>query len=31
VRVEDSFYVDENGGLVALTNFRKDLILPLTP
>jgi Xaa-Pro aminopeptidase len=29
VRVEDALYVDGNGSLVTLTDFRKDLILPL--
>ncbi len=29
VRVEDLFIVDENGGLVSLTPFRKDLVIPL--
>lgn len=29
VRVEDSMYVADDGQLVALTDFRKDLVLPL--
>jgi Xaa-Pro aminopeptidase len=29
VRVEDMLYIDENGKLVTLTNFHKDLVLPL--
>ena len=29
VRVEDLFVVDENGALVSLTPFRKDLVIPL--
>jgi Xaa-Pro aminopeptidase len=29
VRVEDSCYIDENGQVVSLTPFRKDLVLPL--
>lgn len=29
VRIEDSFYIDENGALVALTDFHKELVLPL--
>jgi Xaa-Pro aminopeptidase len=29
VRVEDALYVAEDGSLVALTDFRKDLVLPL--
>lgn len=29
VRVEDMLYIDENGRLVTLTDFRKDLVLPL--
>lgn len=29
LRVEDSFVVDENGELVSLTPFRKDLVIPL--
>ena len=29
VRVEDSFIVTESGELKSLTNFRKDLVLPL--
>jgi Xaa-Pro aminopeptidase len=29
VRVEDALYIAEDGSLVALTDFRKDLILPL--
>ena len=29
VRVEDTFYVDEGGNLVSLTDFRKDLVLPV--
>lgn len=29
VRVEDLFIVDENGELVSLTPFRKDLVIPL--
>lgn len=29
VRVEDTLYVDENGQLVSLTPFRKDLVLPI--
>jgi Xaa-Pro aminopeptidase len=29
VRVEDSFIVNENGELVSITPFRKDLVLPL--
>ena len=29
VRVEDLFVVDENGELVSLTPFRKDLVIPL--
>jgi Xaa-Pro aminopeptidase len=30
VRVEDLFYVDESGALVGLTDFHKQLVLPLT-
>ncbi len=29
VRYEDALYVDENGELITLTNFRKDLVLPI--
>ncbi|MCE2471243.1 MAG: aminopeptidase P family protein [Anaerolineae bacterium] len=29
VRVEDLFIIDENGELVSLTPFRKDLVIPL--
>lgn len=29
VRVEDTFIVDEHGDLISLTDFRKDLVLPL--
>ena len=29
VRVEDLFVVDDNGELVSLTTFRKDLVIPL--
>lgn len=29
VRIEDTMYVDENGHLVALTDFHKELVLPL--
>lgn len=29
VRVEDLFVIDENGALVSLTSFRKDLVIPL--
>lgn len=29
VRVEDMFIIDENGELVSLTPFRKDLVIPL--
>ncbi|PJF25472.1 MAG: aminopeptidase P family protein, partial [Phototrophicales bacterium] len=29
VRVEDLFYIDDNGALVSLTDFKHDLILPL--
>lgn len=29
VRVEDTFYIDGDGNLVALTDFRKDLVLPV--
>jgi Xaa-Pro aminopeptidase len=29
VRVEDTFYVAEDGQLISLTDFRKDLVLPL--
>lgn len=29
VRVEDTFYVNENGELISLTDFHKDLVLPL--
>ncbi len=29
VRVEDMFIVNENGELVSLTSFRKDLVIPL--
>lgn len=29
VRVEDSFIIDESGKLVALTDFHKELVLPL--
>jgi len=29
VRVEDTFYVDANGTLISLTDFRKDILLPL--
>ncbi len=29
VRVEDSFYITEEGELFPLTDFRKDLVLPL--
>ncbi len=30
VRVEDLFVIDENGALVSLTSFRKDLVIPLS-
>ncbi|GAB4322132.1 MAG: hypothetical protein Kow00117_11130 [Phototrophicales bacterium] len=29
VRIEDTFYISEDGSLISLTPFRKDLILPL--
>ena len=29
VRVEDLCYVDASGSLISLTDFRKDLVLPL--
>lgn len=29
VRVEDSLYVAEDGSLISITSFRKDLVLPL--
>lgn len=29
VRVEDMVYIDDDGALVTLTDFRKDLVLPL--
>ena len=29
VRIEDTFYVNKKGELVSLTDFRKDLVLPL--
>jgi Xaa-Pro aminopeptidase len=29
VRVEDSFIIDDDGALISLTTFRKDLVLPL--
>ncbi|MDX1990788.1 MAG: M24 family metallopeptidase [bacterium] len=29
VRVEDTFYVSQSGELISLTDFRKDLVLPL--
>ncbi len=29
VRIEDSFSVGENGALVPLTSFRKDLVIPI--
>lgn len=29
IRVEDTFYVDDNGALVSLTDFHKSLVLPL--
>jgi Xaa-Pro aminopeptidase len=29
VRVEDTFVIQENGELVSITSFRKDLVLPL--
>ncbi|MBZ0278902.1 MAG: aminopeptidase P family protein, partial [Anaerolineae bacterium] len=29
VRIEDAFYIDENGALVTLTDFHKQLVLPL--
>lgn len=29
VRIEDTFYLDEHGSLIALTGFHKDLVLPL--
>jgi len=29
IRIEDSFYITEDGELVSLTPFRKDLVLPM--
>ena len=29
VRVEDMVHIDENGAMITLTDFRKDLVLPL--
>lgn len=29
VRLEDAFYIDDNGALVALTDFHKQLVIPL--
>jgi len=29
IRIEDTFYISEQGELISLTPFRKDLILPL--
>lgn len=29
IRIEDSIYIDETGALVTLTDFHKDLVLPL--
>ena len=29
VRIEDMVYIDENGDMITLTDFRKDLVLPL--
>jgi Xaa-Pro aminopeptidase len=29
VRIEDTFYIDDNGQLVDLTTFHKELVLPL--
>ena len=29
IRVEDTFYVSENGELISLTDFHKELVLPL--
>lgn len=30
VRIEDTVYIDEAGELITLTDFRKDLVLPLS-
>lgn len=30
VRIEDTVYIDESGELITLTDFRKDLVLPLS-
>lgn len=30
IRVEDTFYVSENGELISLTDFHKELVLPLS-
>lgn len=30
MRIEDMVYIDENGAVVTLTDFPKDLVLPLT-
>ena len=29
IRVEDTFYVNDNGELISITPFRKDLVIPL--
>jgi hypothetical protein len=28
-RIEDSWYIDADGGLTALTSFHKDLVIPI--
>ena len=29
VRVEDTFYITEQGELISLTPFKKDLVIPM--
>lgn len=29
IRIEDTFYIDDNGELISLTDFHKELVLPL--
>jgi Xaa-Pro aminopeptidase len=31
IRIEDTFYIDDNGELISLTDFHKELVLPLQP
>jgi Xaa-Pro aminopeptidase len=30
VRVEDTFYITDQGELISLTPFKKDLVIPMT-